>query len=390
METTIFGFKINPGRRRVAYTDALARLFLCDCVDFDYVRDQVSKLVKGDIGVDDINMLTDAWGIYKADSYKSQSTFLNNSRTKFTDWFAKAGIPSERDFDYLKKKFGIDTTAIRTMANDVRQNHISSARCLAKQVKRYIKGQDEAIDRMAVNFFLHLESVRTGKSNRIKTPVLLMGPTGVGKSEIYRRFGQLCNCPIIRINSSEIVPTSWRGTHISDILVRNISDSSDVDRLRHAIIVFHEFDKITAYNQNKVGTASSDIVDARHNAPVRDRPFAQTRKPVYPEHLRAACRRPYDCLRRSFLRHREDNSQTSGHQSRRRLHHKGRQKRRHCVADAARHSRRPYKMGIYARTYRTYRQYMRSQSSDTRRHLQYHDRGRRQRAVGTYRLLPQP
>lgn len=260
METIIFGFKINPGRRRAAYTNTIAKLFLCDSIDFDYAKELITKLSIGEITLDDIDLLTDAYGYFGSDGKFTDRELVVRSKHKLTEWFINAGEPSVKEMELLRKKYRINTAHVHDLAEKTMREHIGSARRLAQEVKRFIKGQDEAIDRMSVNFFLHLESVRTGKSNLIKTPVLLMGPTGVGKSEIYRRFGQFCNCPVVRINSNEIVPTSWRGIHITDVLARQISDKCSVEDLRHAIIVFHEFDKIAAYGQNKVGTASSDIV----------------------------------------------------------------------------------------------------------------------------------
>lgn len=260
METTIFGFKINPGRRRVAYTDAIAGVFMCSSMDYEYSKDIITKLAIGEITVNDIRLLTEAYGRYESYGAESDGVFINNSSDKYCKWFVNIGVPSDKDFDYLRKKYRLYVEPLKSLAKKVSDRHFRSARQMADEVKRYIKGQDDAIDRMAVNFFLHVESRRSGKPSPIKTPLLLMGPTGVGKSEIYRRFGQLCDCPVIRINSNEIVPTSWRGTHITDIIGRQVSSGCSIEQLRHAIIVFHEFDKITEYGQKKVGTASSDIV----------------------------------------------------------------------------------------------------------------------------------
>ena len=86
-----------------------------------------------------------------------------------------------------------------------------------------------------------------------------MGPTGVGKSEMFRVFGKICDCPVVRINSSEIVPASWKGLHISDILAREINNQVTIKDLEYAIIVFHEFDKLTHYGQKIVGNNGSDM-----------------------------------------------------------------------------------------------------------------------------------
>lgn len=86
-----------------------------------------------------------------------------------------------------------------------------------------------------------------------------MGPTGVGKSEIFRRFAQLCDCPVIRINTSEIVPSAWKGLHISEIIGQELKSYVTVKDLEYAIIIFHEFDKIVHYNQQIVGSHRTDM-----------------------------------------------------------------------------------------------------------------------------------
>lgn len=134
----------------------------------------------------------------------------------------------------------------------------SSPRALANEIKKYVKGQDNVIDRIAVPFFQHIESMRTKTSCEIKTSFILAGGTGTGKSEILRRFCQLSGVPIIRINTADCTPASWRGQHISDHISYYVEDITDIEKLRYAVLVFNEFDKITHYNQKQVGQNSSD------------------------------------------------------------------------------------------------------------------------------------
>lgn len=140
----------------------------------------------------------------------------------------------------------------------VNLNPFNSPRQMAEIVKQYVKGQDEVIERIAVPFFQHIESRRLGTACDIKTSFLLAGHTGTGKSETLRRFAQICNAPIIRINMSDCVPNSWRGDHISDLIGYYINDESDLERMKYAVLVFNEFDKITHYNQRIVGNSGSD------------------------------------------------------------------------------------------------------------------------------------
>ena len=134
----------------------------------------------------------------------------------------------------------------------------SSPRELAAEVKKYVKGQDHVVDSIAVPFFQHIKSMRNHTTCEIKISFLLAGATGTGKSEILRRFCEIADVPIIRINMADCNPAAWRGLHISDHIAYYINDSSDVERLKYAVLVFNEFDKITHYDSKQTGTSGSD------------------------------------------------------------------------------------------------------------------------------------
>lgn len=138
------------------------------------------------------------------------------------------------------------------------QKHYNSPRELANEVKKYVKGQDEVIERIAIPFFQHIESRRLGISCDIKTSFLLAGATGTGKSEILRRFAQISGVPIVRINTADCVPNAWKGEHISDLVGYYINNEADIEQMKYAILVFNEFDKITHYNQRLISSKGSD------------------------------------------------------------------------------------------------------------------------------------
>lgn len=141
----------------------------------------------------------------------------------------------------------------------VKPRHFKSPREMADEVKKYVIGQDSAIERVATPFFLHVESRQTRTTcYDIKTPFILIGNTGTGKTEILRRFGEISNVPIIHINTADCVPNTWKGTRISDLIGYYINDISDLEKMKYAVLVFNEFDKITHYNQRLVGTNGSD------------------------------------------------------------------------------------------------------------------------------------
>lgn len=161
---------------------------------------------------------------------------------------------SNSDIDTEKQQ---DEPKMLEIENEDKSRQFKSPHEMAEEVKKWIIGQDNAIENVAIPFFQHIESRRTGTTCVVKTPFILIGNTGTGKTEILRRFGQICNVPIIRINTADIQPNGWRGNHISDFIGYNINNESDLERMKYAVLVFNEFDKVTHYNDNEHALGSA-------------------------------------------------------------------------------------------------------------------------------------
>ncbi len=182
--------------------------------------------------------------------------FLNRSQ----EWQEVFGEkPSEDDYAYLlsDKRFGCKNLPTNYYALFPREFH--SPREMASYVKQYVVGQDEAIDHLSVTFFQHYLDRRNQSKKSVKMPVVLLGSTGTGKSEILRRFSELCDCPVVRINSNDVVPNGWRGATIRDYIAGAMRDGYTQKDMRYAVIVFHEFDKLTHKGMRMVGSNSSDF-----------------------------------------------------------------------------------------------------------------------------------
>lgn len=166
------------------------------------------------------------------------------------------GKVSEGRFEVNQKEDHIKKQKKRLYKSN--QKYFSSPRALAAEVKKYVKGQDKAIDSISIPFFQHIESMKGRTNCDVKESFILAGGTGTGKSEILRRFCEITGVPFIRINTADCNPNSWRGQHISDYIGYMITDKADIDWLRYAVLFFDEFDKITHRNQRLVGDNSSD------------------------------------------------------------------------------------------------------------------------------------
>ena len=259
MATKNFGLMI-PKKRGVDTQDIAARLFLCPRISAEQATRMLKMLSNEKLSLKALNEKTEEW-IAELKRWKDNGddiTVMMNS--KLEDWTRAFGAPSEGDLSYLKNKYGFDTNVLfGEMKTKNNTPIINTAQDFADYVKQYIKGQDKAIEELAVPFFLHLDSKRRNSTCRIVTPVLLMGPTGVGKSEVLRIFSNVCDCPVIRINTSKIQPNGWKGFQLADFFTQQLSEHVTVDDLKYAVIVFHEFDKITHYGQRVVGNNGTDM-----------------------------------------------------------------------------------------------------------------------------------
>jgi ATP-dependent Clp protease ATP-binding subunit ClpX len=183
---------------------------------------------------------------------------------KMQDWMMHFGKVNFEELQYIEETYNITRDVFGdSVKHKIVDRIIDSPKAIADNVKQHIKGQPEIIDAISIPFYQHIESKRLGTTSKVKTPFLLVGKTGSGKSEMLRLFGEIANevanIPVIRINSADCSPNSWKGKHIVDIISEHINDDSDLEKLKYAIIIFHEIDKITHYNsQNFAGEYSSD------------------------------------------------------------------------------------------------------------------------------------
>ena len=257
MSAKYFGLEISE---KVDFNamDIAARLFLCPRVSGDVAPEILRRIRRGELSVEEFCNITDEY-IERLKEMKANGEDLSESMyEKFRSWDEALGMPSDEDLEYLSDRYGITMEDIYGPERPCPPAAILSPKDLADRLKEYIKGHDDAIEALSVPVFLHLDSMRRGYTSGIKSPVLLMGPTGCGKSELLRRCGELCDCPVIRINLSSVTAEGWRGTNISDIISSEHRAGIPLKELEYAIMVFNEFDKITHYDCKMVGESGND------------------------------------------------------------------------------------------------------------------------------------